>query len=249
MKMIIANWKNYPQDLKTAINLFEGYKALSKRKNAFYMIAPPLPFLPIISLQYKGKLMSLGAQKIDAVEKEASTGLTNAKHLRDLGCAFTLVGHSEQRNLGLENQDIKRRFYDAYGKGLAPVFIVGEKQRDKQGNYLKDVRSQIRVVLSDFPKNKACNFIMAYEPVWAVGANRAPKQDEIAFMAIYIKKELVKILGENRAKKVPILYGGSVNEHNIQTIMDTEVVDGVLLGRASCDIAQMAKIDSLISDK
>ena len=193
--------------------------------------------------------MSLGAQKIDAVTSDASTGAIGAKYLKELGCSFALVGHSEQRALGIGDEEVKNRFYEAYAKGLVPVLIVGETQRDGQGEYLKTVRRQIRAVLSDFSKKKACNFIMAYEPVWAVGANRAPKQDEIAFMAIYIKKELVKLFGASRVKKVPILYGGSVNEHNIQTIMDTGVVDGVLLGRASCDAGQMQKIDGLIKEK
>ncbi len=242
MKIIVANWKNFPSSVEESVRMFEVYKKMAVRKLAHLIIAPPLLHLDRLTSMYKGKLINFCGQKVDTLVAESTTGSIHPRLLKDMGVSFCLVGHSEQRHLGLSNDDIKHRFYNIKDANMIPILILGEEKRDKSAQYLKEIRKQLRVVLEDYPKNKPLNFMIAYEPVWAVGAKTAPKQNEISMMSIFIKKELTRIFGEKKAKKVPILYGCSVNEHNISTIMETGVIDGILLGRASFDVKSITSI-------
>ncbi len=242
MKIIVANWKNIPAGVEDSLRMFEIYKKMATRKLAHFIIAPPILHLDRLTSTYKGKLINFCAQKVDTHISESTTGGIQPKLLKDMGVSFCLVGHSEQRTLGVTDDEVKLRFYNIKNQNMIPILIVGERQRDKSARYLKEIRKQLKTVLDDYPKSKPLNFMVAYEPVWAVGAKSTPKQSEISMMAIYIKKELARMFGDIKAKKVPILYGGSVNPHNISAIMETGVIDGVLLGRASFDTQAITSI-------
>ena len=241
MRILIANWKNYIINYKEAIKLFNLYKFLSTKKKALIIVAPNLFLLPLLRSVYKGRLISFAAQKLDACESSASTGFVCAESAKSAGADFVLLGHSEQRKKGLTDFEIKEAFYDALQNDIVPVLIVGEENQ-KDPDKFKKIKKQIKIVLDSYPKNKAPNFILAYEPVWAVGSDKLPTQNYLETIFIFLKKELTKIFGEKRANKIPFVYGGSVNEHNLGPILETGLVDGVLLGRASVDIESLSKI-------
>ncbi len=233
MKIIIANWKAYVEDFKSAEKLFGVYKLLSSSKKAAFVVAPPNIFLRDIIKAYKGRLISFASQGVSG--SGACTACTSVQQVKDTGVDFVLVGHSEQRARSLTDEQVSATVKDVYNAGMYSVIIVGENNRDEQGGHFKFVRSQLKIALNRYPKNKPLKFIVAYEPVWAVGAKQPPKAHEIEMMMIYIRKILVQLFGDRRGRQVPILYGGSVNAANISAILELQEVSGVLLGRASVD--------------
>ncbi len=240
MKIIIANWKSYISDYKEAKKLIDFYKSLSQNKKAVFIVAPPNIFLQSLRRSYKGKLLNFAAQSLGF--SGACTGCISAKQLKNEKINFTIIGHSEQRARGLKDEDISKLVKEALDSELFPIIIVGEHKRDESAEYFKFVQKQIRSALKEYPKKGPLKFILAYEPVWAVGSKQAPKAHEIEMMMIYIRKTLSKLFGEKKAKTVPIIYGGSVNHLNIASILDLQSTDGVLLGRASVDQDELLQI-------
>ncbi len=244
MKIIVANWKAYIADYKEAKKLVDFYKGLSQSKKAAFIIAPPNLFLQSLRRSYKGKLLSFASQSLGF--SGACTGCISAEQLRNEKINFTIIGHSEQRARGLTDDDISELVKEALASELFPIIIVGEHKRDDSAEYFKFVQKQIRSALKEHPKKGPLKFILAYEPVWAVGAKQAPKAHEIEMMMIYIRKTLSKLFGEKKAKTVPIIYGGSVNHLNISSILSLQSTDGVLIGRASVDPDELLQIMSKI---
>jgi triosephosphate isomerase len=233
MKIIVANWKLFPKNFKEALNLFELYKKFSSSKKAVFIIAPPILYLQSLLSMYKGRLISFASQTVGEYDEGPHTGSVSARHIKDIGADFVLIGHSEQRKQGLSDKDVSMQINVAVKNNLIPILIVGESVRESNAAYFRFVRQQIKVALKDYPKNKPLKFLIAYEPVWAVGSVKAPKIQEIEMMMIYIRKVLSELFGTRRAKDVALLYGGAVNAHNVRMILDIEQVSGVLLGRVS----------------
>ncbi len=243
MKIIIGNFKAYLKNSKEALELFELYKTLSKSKKSIFILAPSHIHLPLLKASYKGKLISFCAQSLRSCDSGACTGELIPEQVNDLGVKFALVGHSEQRSGGLSDEEIAKQIKKMNKIGMVPVLIIGESARHrKESAHFRFVKKQIKSALSLYPTNKPLKLMVAYEPVWAVGASRPPKLQDIEMMMIYIRKTLVEMFGERRGKSVPLLYGGSVNKDNASIIFSIRELSGVLLGRASVSKDEVKEI-------
>ncbi len=237
MKIIVANWKAYVGTFQEALKLFEMYKSLASYKRAAFVLAPPQVFLRSLSKSYKGRRISFATQGLG--HAGACTGCTSSKQAKDAGADLALIGHSEQRAQGLTDEQIADILPEAIAEKVYPILIVGEYSRSQSAEHFRFVKAQIKKALSKYPKTKAAKFMIAYEPVWAVGAKRPLKSQDIEMMMIYIRKTLVQIFGERKGRKIPILYGGSVNAASVSAILDLQEVSGVLLGRASVNTKEL----------
>ncbi len=241
MKIIVANWKNYVQDYKSAKKLFEFYKSASAhKKDLFLIIAPGEVFLKSLSDLYKGKKISFCAQEV--ASRIPDTGKTSLIQAKDAGAEFFITGHSEQRARGKADSEINEEILQSIKQKIYPILVVGEERRSEDASHFKFVAKQIKGALKNYPKNKPADLMVAYEPVWAVGTGTSAKLNDIETMALYIKKTLVSALGDRRGRKVPILYGGSLNKNSLPAVFDIEYIDGVVVGGASVDKDELKEI-------
>jgi triosephosphate isomerase len=228
-KIIIANWKMNPQSLLEAKRIFNEIKKtaikLSKVKT---IICPPFPYI--------SNLKSLGAQDLFYEEKGAYTGEISAGILKDLGVKYVIIGHSERRELGETNEIVNKKIKTALKSGLKVIMCVGEKERDSEGEYLNFIKDQINEGLKGIPRKLLTNIIIAYEPVWAISSHKSTKADnpESALRtAIFIRRMLLSIIGDQLARQVPILYGGSVDIKNAEQFLKEGGIQGLLVGSQS----------------
>ncbi len=236
-KIIIANWKMNPSSLKEAIQL-----AKASDKTGAVVCAP---FIYLKEIKKVIKKAKLGAQDVFTEESGAFTGEISAHMLYDIGARYVIIGHSERRAMGESNELINRKIKSALSAGLVPVLCVGEKERDESHGYFNIVKNQAEECLSGINKSIVSKVIIAYEPVWALSTTVA-RHDATASdsqeMSIFIKKILTALFSPQIAQEIKILYGGSVNEKDIEDFLKYGGVDGALVGRASLDPKKFQQI-------
>ena len=232
-----------PVALKGAEKLFaDTAKGLLGIKNIEVVACPP--FLYLEKLKKISKKISLGSQDAFWEGQGAFTGEISSEMLYNLGMKYVILGHSERRTLGENNNDINKKIKSALSAGLIPVLCVGESLRDENHEYFNLVKNQIEECLSGISKNLISKVIVAYEPVWAISStiNRkdAIPADSLE-MAIFIRKILADKFGKE-SSVVRILYGGSVNERDAVEFLKDGGVEGLLVGRASLDAKKFLNI-------
>ena len=228
-KLIVANWKmNF--FYKQAYNFCK--KIISKKKQIKnnFIICPPSSL--IFRLSNRFRQINFGAQDCSAVnEFGAYTGDINSKMLRDINCKYTLIGHSERRELYKEDESlISLKILSALKSNIKPILCVGENLNQKRrGDTKKILKYQLNKVL--LKKKEFKKVIIAYEPVWAIGTGKTPSVEDISNTILYIKNILAK--KSSIYKNVLVLYGGSVNTNNSKLFLDNINIDGLLVGGAS----------------
>ena len=228
-KLIVANWKmNF--FYKQAYNFCK--KIISKKKQIKnnFIICPPSSL--IFRLSNKFRQINFGAQDCSAVnEFGAYTGDINSKMLKDINCKYTLIGHSERRELYKEDESlISLKILSALKSNIKPILCVGENLNQKRrGDTKKILKYQLNKVL--LKKKEFKKVIIAYEPVWAIGTGKTPSVEDISNTIFYIKNILAK--KSSIYKNVLVLYGGSVNTNNSKLFLDNINIDGLLVGGAS----------------
>ena len=153
--------------------------------------------------------------------------------LKSVGVRYVIVGHSERRARGENNEEIGLDLKSVLKSKVNAILCVGETERDKQGNYFTAVEAQLRAALADVDKKELSNLSIAYEPVWAIGTGDTATPEDAYEMKLFIQKLLVDRFGRTAAEKIRILYGGSVNRTNAETLLTDGKVDGFLVGGAS----------------
>ena len=221
----IANWKMFG-DLKTLNSLNKVISFVKKfKKNKIKLIyCPPNTLLNPLNYKLKSTSIQLGAQNCHQSDiYGANTGQVNSKMIKAVGAKYVILGHSENRYLGENDNLINLKIKNSIKSGLKIIFCIGESLNQKKKNKTKEILSrQITQGLKKI-KNKK-NIIIAYEPIWAIGSGLIPKNSEIF--------EIVKFI-KNKVKGSKVLYGGSVNNKNIITLKKINNVDGFLVGGAS----------------
>lgn len=243
MRYIIGNWKMFPKTKEEAKVLVRGAVKLARNaRRSRIVVCPPMPFLGLFTGKH-GKL-GVGAQNAWFEDEGARTGESSPAMLASLGLTHVILGHSERRAMGETNQDIAKKAALAVKYGLTVILCVGEKTREEDAGYFYEVEQELTASLVGFPKAKGKQLIVAYEPIWAIGKNAVrpatPKDTEE--MVILIRKTLVKLFGRTVGFRVPVLYGGSVDEKNSGTYIREGHADGLLIGRASVDLAKFSTI-------
>lgn len=230
-KWVIANWKMH-FSLTDAEAVARQIVDLTAGSPVRVGIAPPFPFLKTVKDAAPGRVM-VGAQNMFWEEKGAFTGEVSAPMLRSLGLDFVIIGHSERRkHFGETDESVNKKILAAIKAGIKPLVCVGETLEEREaGKATKVVRRQIERGLA----GAEGDFLLAYEPVWAIGTGMNATPDQASEMHAFIKE----MFGNT-----PVLYGGSVTPENAEELAATEGIDGFLVGGASLSPEKFSRIVS-----
>jgi triosephosphate isomerase len=164
--------------------------------------------------------------------------------LREAGCAYVIVGHSERRTLFGENDDrINRKLRTAVTAGLKPIFCVGESLREREDGAMETViEHQLKEGLNNLTADDIGQCVLAYEPVWAIGTGKTASPDQAGEVHRFIREWIARRYGPERAAALAILYGGSVTPKNIAELMAQSDINGALVGGASLEVDSFVRI-------
>jgi len=222
-----------------AVTLASAIAAQSVPEGVEVALFPPFTMLDTVALRLQSAGIGLGAQDCSAEAEGAFTGDISAGMLKDAGCKYVIVGHSERRMLHGETDElVKRKAQAAMKAGLVPVICVGESLAEREaGRHLQCVVAQVEKSLQTLVHSDA--YLIAYEPVWAIGSGKTPTSAEITEMHKTIASRLTYATSGARTA---ILYGGSVKAATAQGILASDGVDGVLVGGASLNAQEFGAI-------
>ena len=242
--MIVANWKC--NGSKTMIDAwFKTYIKDSEESNGVFIgIAPPTIYIErVADIAKKNSLqIKTGSQDID-ISSGARTGAISIEMILDNNCYFSIIGHSERRELFSENNiEIRQKIIKIMDKTL-PILCIGETLEDNKKDLTKDVlKEQLEVINNLEFKNK---LVIAYEPVWAIGSGLTPDPKDINEIHKFIKDVVQS--NTNNSAKPSVLYGGSVNSANAASFFNEDYVDGALVGGAALDGSSFAEIVNIFN--
>jgi len=225
-----------PETVEDAKRVFNGTRLAAKGlKNTDIIVCPPFPFLPVISKLSYPKNLFFGVQNIGSELKGAFTGEVSAAMVKSVGAEYSVVGHSERRAIGETNEIVRKKLQIALDADLVPILCIGEKERDKDGNYLAFIKNQIKECLFGLQKKHLVGINIAYEPIWAIGRSykEAMTPTDIHETVLFIKKVITELFGQDIAVGARILYGGSVEAENAGAIIQYGNINGFLVGHAS----------------
>jgi triosephosphate isomerase len=207
-------------------------------------LIPPFTALTTVTNAIAGSPIRLGAQDLHWEEKGAFTGEISPGMLKDVGCTYVLVAHSERRQLfGESDRSANRKVLAALAHDLMPVLCVGESDAERdRGVTFVVVDRQVKEGLKDVAPSQAENLVVAYEPIWAIGTGRTASPAQAEEVHQSIRGQLAKLFGSPAAAKVRILYGGSVKPDNVGDLMAEADIDGALVGGASLDASSFTRI-------
>jgi triosephosphate isomerase (TIM) len=244
--LLIANWKMYG-NRSTNQQLLAKIKVCINSSHAkipvSVVILPPAIFLEQTTSLLKGSTIAWGAQNMASEEKGAYTGEIAGAMLKDFGCRYVLLGHSERRqHFGETDVQIARKFALAKQLGLTPILCVGESLADYQAKKtMKVIQQQLQVVITSFGFSAFQNTILAYEPIWAIGTGLSATPETAQTVCSQIRQWLTQ--GDHSlADKLAILYGGSIKPENAKSLFSMPDIDGGLVGAASLDAQAFLKI-------
>jgi triosephosphate isomerase len=239
-KIIVANWKMNPQTADEASRLVQGILVQRLPKNIELIIAPPFIYLDLLRKNC-GKEIKLAAQNISWAERGAYTGEISGLMLKNLGCNYAIIGHSERRYImGEAEEIINLKLKTALKIGLAPILAVGEKEQND--DISKILSRQIESALEGVGVSEIGRLIIAYEPVWAIGTGLADTSDHALTAALLIRKIISRLYGSEWAVDMPVIYGGSVSEENAADFIAQNGINGALVGGASLELQSFMKI-------
>lgn len=232
--LVAGNWKMHGS-LAANQALLDALKTrLRSRDGIGYAVCSPFPYLYQVATSLAGSAVSWGAQNLSEHDVGAYTGEVSGVMLREFGCRYVIVGHSERRGLfGETDQQVAAKFMAAQRAGLTPILCVGEtlEQRDR-GDTQAVVGRQLEAVLNSAGVSAIANAAVAYEPVWAIGTGKTATPAQAQGMHEFIRG-LVAGRDKGLAAGVSILYGGSVKPDNVGELFAMPDVDGGLIGGAS----------------
>ena len=246
---ICGNWK-MNKDRESALSLVRGIllgitPELGERVDIG--VAPPFVYLPIVSAVIEGTPVKLSAQDVFWEKEGAFTGEVSPYMLKDLGCTYCIVGHSERRiYFGETDEHVNKKVKALLEACITPIVCVGEKLEEREeGRVFEVVSQQVKGALNGVEVSSGEEIVIAYEPVWAIGTGKVATPEIAQEVHSYIRSLLKETIGDV-AEKVRILYGGSVKPDNIAGLMEQPDIDGALVGGASlkaesfCEIIKVA---------
>ena len=224
--------------------LLEGMKAqLASLKRCRVIVFPPWVYLASVVQQLEGMDTGVGVQDVDERDEGAVTGGVSARMARDVGCQYSLVGHSERRALFAESDEtVAAKYMRCQDAGLTSLVCVGETlQEREEGRTSEVVRRQLGAVVSAAGKGGLAGVMVAYEPVWAIGTGQSATPVQAEEVHLDLRRFLADV-DQELASRTNMLYGGSVTPENAASLFAMENVDGVLVGGASLQADSFAEI-------
>ncbi|MEW6277283.1 MAG: triose-phosphate isomerase [Candidatus Eremiobacterota bacterium] len=243
--LLAANWKMH-KTLRDARVLVEDLlKILGPVAGRDMAICPPFPYLLEVGRLLEGRSWAgLGGQDLYWKESGAFTGEVSAAMLKDCGCRYAIIGHSERRALfGETDPDCRKKVQATLDNGLIPILCVGETLEQREAGRTREVvLGQLQGALEGLSIDSGARLVVAYEPVWAIGTGKTDTPDEANKTMSLLRHELASRFGERVACQVRLLYGGSVKPGNIDGFMAQPDIDGALVGGASLEAESFARI-------
>lgn len=242
--IIAGNWKMH----KTVTEALELIQELGKMvvgaEKAEVVVCPPFTAL----YPARGTLgtagIKLGAQDVYWENQGAFTGEISPLMLKDVGCDYVIIGHSERRQFfGETDETVNKKLKAALAQGLTPILCVGESLAEREAGATEQlVGSQVKSDLTGLTSEQVSGMVIAYEPIWAIGTGRTASADDANAVCAFVRRTVAEEFGSAVAAKVRVQYGGSVKPDNIAELMSKSDIDGALVGGASLDAATFAKI-------
>ncbi|HMT19166.1 MAG TPA: triose-phosphate isomerase [Candidatus Saccharibacteria bacterium] len=241
--MIAANWKEHFTVGQASIFLHRLEESVRLRQGVEVVLFPNVLTLQPLSVQLDRRKFRLGAQDGYYMDAGAYTGEVSMAMLSGL-VHYVLVGHSERRHIFNEHDDIAaKKVQAAVRNDIMPILCVGETLHERlSGETNQILHNQISAGLMNLTSREVSTSVIAYEPVWAIGTGEFAKPEQVAKAIDFIRKQVEHLYGPRAAKHVRILYGGSVDDHNIFSYLSLEGCDGALVGGASLNYAKFAQI-------
>ncbi len=240
-----GNWKMYktvPEAVELARAIREGIER--EPVAAEVVLIPPFTALHAVWQVLRGGPVALGAQNMHWEREGAFTGEVSPVMLRDVGCTYVILGHSERRQHFEETDErLGRKTRAAVDHGLTPLVCVGETLSERESaRTLGVIEGQVERALRYLKPEEVARMVVSYEPVWAIGTGHVATPEQAQEVQAFIRKQVTLSHGEDAARQLPILYGGSVKPDNIAGLMAQADVDGALVGGASLDVESFAAI-------
>jgi len=242
--VIAGNWKMNKTILESIALVKELKDFVRDTKGVDIVICPPFTSLWVIREIINETNIHLGAQNLYKEEKGAFTGEISPLMLKDLGCEYVILGHSERRKYFKETSDeIAEKTKIAFKHNLIPIVCVGENLEEREsGQYKKIIEKEIKALFCEIDSVFAAKLIIAYEPIWAIGTGKSSNPEDADSIIKFIRQLFYSQYGSKVAEQIRILYGGSVNAKNISEFMDKSDVDGALVGGASLHALSFSQI-------
>ncbi len=233
--LIAGNWKMH-KTIPEAINLINIIKAgVHKATDCDVVVCPPYTALVAISELIRDSKIDLGAQDMYCETEGAFTGEISPLMLKDVGCRYVILGHSERRQIFKETDElVNKKVVAALKYNLVPILCLGETLEEREARRAFEiVKKQFDHSLKNLKPEEMERVVIAYEPVWAIGTGRTATPEQAEQMHSYIRRLLNEQYGETVGQKIQIIYGGSVKPDNIAQLTAKPNLDGALVGGAS----------------
>lgn len=242
--LIAGNWKMY-KTIGEAVQLANGIKrGVMDFPNVEVALCPPFVTLSFVYDIISDTDIKLGAQDLYWEKEGAYTGEVSPVMLKDCGCEFVIIGHSERRKYFFETDEtVNKKIKAALGIGLSPIVCIGETLQEREaGKTIEIVKGQLEGGLKSLGIEDMLNLIIAYEPVWAIGTGKNATAAQAQEVHGFIRSWIAKNFSEGASQTLRILYGGSVKPSNIKELIKEQDIDGALVGGASLEVSSFVEI-------
>jgi len=248
---IVANWKMNKTVPECVDFVQEFRQLLAGDPDVDVVLSPSFTALAPVARALEGSRVGLAAQNMHWEDAGAFTGEISPIQLRDLGCRYVIIGHSERRQyFGESDGEISRKVSAAFQEGVIPVLCVGETLGERDyGKTFEVIERQLRGGTDGIVLETRTELVVAYEPVWAIGTGKTASPQEAQEVHHFIRGLLANLFGAEVSLSVRVIYGGSVKPENMADLMEMADIDGALVGGASLEPESFAEIiKSVISD-
>jgi triosephosphate isomerase len=245
-RLIVGNWKMHKTISQAESLINDILKIYQPHHSVELAVAPPFVALQAASRLLAVTSIKLTAQNVCAKDEGAFTGEISPPMLREAGCHYVIIGHSERRHIfGETDQDINEKIHAALRHSLLPVFCVGERLEERQANQTQAIiQHQLQTGLDGLEAKDLAQITIAYEPVWAIGTGHAATVDQAEEVHAHIRSSLAKQWGIN-PDQIRVVYGGSVSPDNAQMLFQSPQINGALVGKACLNSESFVKIAKL----
>lgn len=246
-KIVAGNWKMNGDKKSISALISSVCQGISDTGETECVVFPPSIYLPLVSELLQSTPIKLGAQNVYPQDSGAYTGEVSGTMLNDFGCHYVLTGHSERRRLFSENEKIvAEKFHHVKEHGMIPVLCIGETLAEREQGLTHEVLARQLLAVSERDRRCFNQCVIAYEPVWSIGTGQTASPEQVQEVHQSIR-ELIAGLSEQDATAVPLIYGGSVNEKNAESLFAMPDIDGGLIGGASLNAQQFLEIVKCIN--
>ncbi|MBU6310706.1 triose-phosphate isomerase [Patescibacteria group bacterium] len=241
--LVVANWKAFIESPERGLELIRGVIGkLPREGSAHIVVCPPDPLIAHLRAAYRGARLAFGAQNISLLGVGPYTGESPAALLKASGATYVILGHAERRALGENDDAVAQKVRIALEAKLTPILCIGERERDASASYLTTIEAMVPASLRGIDARELKKIVIAYEPVWAIGAASAPGPRVVAEALLFIRKTLVQRYGREYGMQPKLIYGGAVDATSAPLLLAEGGAEGFLVGRASTDVSEFIGI-------